>query len=117
MWMLQSRRDVQCIMVVGLVLALSGSLDVLAAETESGTTLKWVGCGISKKAYMTDMAKAFEAESGIKIDVQGGGATRGIRDVASLDADIGGTCRNKLFRNKKEKNAWHSLWMCWMRIV
>jgi phosphate transport system substrate-binding protein len=56
-------------------------------------SLNWVGCGISKKAYVTDLAQAFETEYGVKINIIGGGATRGIRDVASGVADLGGTCR------------------------
>lgn len=56
--------------------------------------LTWTGCGISKKAYMTEMAKAFQKETGVKIKVSGGGATKGIRDTASGKADMGGTCRH-----------------------
>lgn len=63
---------------------------------ESQPTLHWVGCGISKKAYLVSLAKAYEKKTGIVIDVQGGGATRGIRDVANMSADIGGSCRRKI---------------------
>lgn len=55
--------------------------------------LLWVGCGISKKSYMIAAAKAFTQKTGIKIKVEGGGATRGIRDVADGKADFGGSCR------------------------
>jgi len=64
------------------------------AETQS--VLHWVGCGISKKAYLVELARAYEKKTGIVIDVQGGGATRGIRDVANMSADIGGSCRRRL---------------------
>lgn len=64
--------------------------------------LTWVGCGISKLAYASDLAKAFKAKAGIDIAMQGGGATRGIRDVGSLSADIGGSCRPVLFGAKEE---------------
>ena len=60
------------------------------------TTLRWVGCGISKKSYVTALAKAYEERTGIKVDLQGGGATKGIRDVAAIEADVGGSCRRKL---------------------
>ena len=50
-------------------------------------TLRWVGCGISKKAYVSELAKAYEKRTGVKIDIQGGGATRGVRDVAGVTAD------------------------------
>ncbi len=61
------------------------------AHREGG--LLWVGCGISKKSYMIAAAKAFTKKTGIEIKVEGGGATRGIRDVAAGKADFGGSCR------------------------
>jgi len=66
---------------------------VLAAQQP---TLHWVGCGISKKAYLVSLAKAYEKKTGIVIDVQGGGATRGIRDIANMSADMGGSCRRRI---------------------
>ncbi|MFV1998633.1 MAG: substrate-binding domain-containing protein [Acidiferrobacterales bacterium] len=79
-----------------LVLALFSPVllqPVLAAQQP---TLHWVGCGISKKAYLVSLAKAYEKKTGVVIDVQGGGATRGIRDIANMSADIGGSCRRKI---------------------
>jgi len=67
--------------------------------------LNWVGCGISKKAYINDLAKAFEEKTGIHIKVNGGGATKGIRDVASGIADLGGTCRHLLPNDPREAPA------------
>ena len=64
-----------------------------ALATANTQSLTWVGCGISKKSYVTDLAKVFEQRSGIKINIEGGGATKGIRDTASGHADLGGTCR------------------------
>lgn len=86
---------------------------VLAQEDDN--TLHWVGCGISKKAYLTALAAAYEARTGTKIDIQGGGATRGIRDTARLSADIGGSCRRRIFGAAEEKGvvmvpvAWDAL--------
>ncbi|HKJ08915.1 MAG TPA: phosphate ABC transporter substrate-binding protein [Gammaproteobacteria bacterium] len=71
----------------------------------SKTTLKWVGCGISKKAYMNALAALYEKKTGIHIQVSGGGATKGIREVSAGVADIGGSCRFKLPNNPKEENA------------
>jgi phosphate transport system substrate-binding protein len=85
---------------------------VFAQETVS---LRWVGCGISKKSYMTALAKSYEAKTGVHIDLQGGGATRGIRDVAAHDADIGGSCRRRMRANEQEQGitmvpiAWDAL--------
>jgi phosphate transport system substrate-binding protein len=93
-----------------LLLLLSPSL-----HANSNPTLNWVGCGISKKAYVTDLAKAFEKKTNIHINVQGGGATKGIRHVVSGAADLGGTCRYNLPDNPLEAGvglepvAWDSL--------
>ncbi len=80
-------------------------LPSLTLAEESGKTLTWVGCGITKKAFMKDLAAAWEKKSGIHIDIQGGGATRGIREVAAGKADIGGSCRYKIEGNPKELKA------------
>jgi phosphate transport system substrate-binding protein len=56
--------------------------------------LTWAGCGISKGAFMAEMAAAYQKKTGIEIDLKGGGATKGIRDVSSKKMDIGGTCRH-----------------------
>lgn len=102
--------------VVAILLAVfcifSTGQAVLAEESPS---LTWVGCGISKKAYLTALAKAYEKNTGVKIDIQGGGATRGIRDVESLSADIGGSCRHRIIGSDEEKGvtmvpvAWDAL--------
>ena len=75
------------------------------AVDSGARSLNWIGCGISKKAYVNDLAKAFETKTGIHINVQGGGATKGIRKVASGIADLGGTCRNKLPKDPREAQA------------
>ena len=71
------------------------------AETKAATQTKtkiitWSGCGISKKAFMKELAKAYEAKTGVKIVLSGGGATKGIRNVASRKLDLGGACRNTI---------------------
>ena len=68
---------------------------VLSGVSEAADgKLSWAGCGISKNAFMAEMAAAYEKKTGIKIDFQGGGATKGIREVSSRKVDIGGTCRH-----------------------
>ncbi len=59
-------------------------------------TLRWAGCGITKKAFMSELASAYTEKTGIKVELEGGGATRGIRDTANLKIDMGGTCRMTL---------------------
>lgn len=84
---------------------LAGALTLaLAAQPAEAAKLKWVGCGISKKGFMAAMAKAYQAETGVEIVVEGGGATRGIRDTASGASDMGGSCRHKLLLDE-ERNA------------
>jgi len=79
-----------------LVLVLFSPILVQPVLAEQQKTLHWVGCGISKKAYLVALAKAYEKKTGIAVDIQGGGATRGIRDVANMSADIGGSCRRRM---------------------
>ncbi len=67
-----------------------------AANKTNKKELSWAGCGISKKAFMGEMAKAFEKKTGVKIKLKGGGATRGIREVANGTRDLGGACRHTL---------------------
>jgi phosphate transport system substrate-binding protein len=61
-----------------------------------GEDLKWVGCGITKKAFMSELAAAYEKKTGTKIIIEGGGATKGIRATAAGNADMGGSCRHTL---------------------
>jgi phosphate transport system substrate-binding protein len=91
------------------------SLSLQPVFAEEPITLRWVGCGISKKAYMTSLAKAYEKKTGVRIDIQGGGATRGIREVAAETADIGGSCRRHMWGEQEERGvtmipvAWDAL--------
>lgn len=71
-----------------------GAISTAAAKT--GDTIHWAGCGITKKAFMAELAQAFEKKTKIKVSLRGGGATRGIRDTADLKVDMGGSCRMSL---------------------
>jgi phosphate transport system substrate-binding protein len=66
--------------------------------------LFWVGCGISKTAFMNELAAAYSRKTGTEIRIEGGGATRGIRDPATLKSDMGGSCRHVL-PSAEEENA------------
>lgn len=59
-------------------------------------TIRWAGCGITKKAFMKELAVAYETKTNVKVILEGGGATRGIRDTVGLKIDMGGTCRMTL---------------------
>jgi phosphate transport system substrate-binding protein len=84
----------------GLVLVMLAVI-VAVKPAWGADGLKWVGCGISKKAFMGALAAAYEKKTGVKISLEGGGATRGIVDVASGKADMGGTCRHVLPRTEE----------------
>jgi phosphate transport system substrate-binding protein len=83
---------------ITLIFALLGSYLFISPSVDASEkqTLTWAGCGITKKAFMAELAAAFEKKMGTKILLQGGGATRGIRDTAEGKTDMGGTCRMTL---------------------
>ncbi len=66
----------------------------LLAGSAYAKELKFAGCSTSTLSYMYAVADAYEAETGIKIDVKGGGATLGIKSAAAGTVDLGGTCRH-----------------------
>jgi phosphate transport system substrate-binding protein len=78
------------------ILMLPGFSVLHAADASGAKSYTWVGCGITKKAFMSSLAKAYAEETGITIDIKGGGATKGIREVSRLNADMGGACRYAL---------------------
>lgn len=85
-------RFVSHLILIALMLVVSQT----ASAIQDKRTLTWAGCGITKKAFMAELAKAYEKKTGIKILLEGGGATRGLRDTVSQHVDIGGSCRMTL---------------------
>ncbi|MBI1422558.1 MAG: phosphate ABC transporter substrate-binding protein [Gammaproteobacteria bacterium] len=77
--------------LLAILLFVAGIPAALASNT-----LTWAGCGITKKAFMAELAKAYEKKTGVKIKLEGGGATRGIRDTVKHQVDMGGSCRMTL---------------------
>jgi phosphate transport system substrate-binding protein len=67
-----------------------------AAWVLAQANLRWTGCSITRIAFMTELATAYQKKTGIAISLSGGGATKGIRDTNSGVADMGGTCRPSL---------------------
>lgn len=67
-----------------------------------GKVLKWAGCGITKKAFMAELATAYQRKSGVEILLEGGGAAKGIRRVSDRSVALGGTCRPKLPNHEDE---------------
>jgi phosphate transport system substrate-binding protein len=85
---------------LGMLFAAGFAPFVGAAEP-----LVWAGCGITKKAFMSELAAAYTRETGIEIVLEGGGATKGIRRISDRSVHIGGTCRTKLPGNKDKASA------------
>lgn len=91
--MLLNYRGIRSSLILFIISLAFSSLSY--AETDKNT-ISWAGCGITKKAFMKEISKAYEAKTGVKVILNGGGATRGIRDAASLKMDLGGACRMSL---------------------
>ena len=66
------------------------------ALEDDNNVIRWAGCGITKKAFMAELAAAYEEKTKVKVVLEGGGATRGIRESVALKIDMGGTCRMPL---------------------
>lgn len=92
------KRSWSCILLI--TIGFLWSSQTLAAVKElnkaSSGTIHWAGCGITKKAFMKELAAGFEKKTGIAVKLSGGGATKGIRDTAALKIDMGGSCRMTL---------------------
>ncbi|MFZ5799325.1 MAG: phosphate ABC transporter substrate-binding protein [Desulfobulbus sp.] len=78
--------------LVNFALILAALL-ITAGSAMAQAKLRWTGCGITRQAFMTELAAAYQQKSGTIISLSGGGATKGIRDTNSGEADMGGTCR------------------------
>ncbi len=74
-----------------------------AAVPELTPGITWAGCGITKKAFMAELAQAYEKKTGIKVNINGGGASRGIRDTARRKVDMGGSCRMNLPESERSE--------------
>lgn len=80
-----------------IMLATMAAVLVLTAGTAMAQAkLRWTGCSITRIAFMTELATAYQKKTGVTISLSGGGATKGIRDANSGGADMGGTCRPSL---------------------
>lgn len=59
---------------------------LLAATTKAETiTLGRAGCGITKKAFMAELANAWERKTGIHIELEGSGAAKASVEWPSLE--------------------------------
>jgi phosphate transport system substrate-binding protein len=107
--------NIKSIAISALGVFLFGT-QAYAADAAKAADIQWAGCGITKKAFMAEMAKAYTKKTGITIKLSGGGATKGIRKAAAGDIDIGGACRVSLESHPKERNA-HQTPVAWDALV
>ena len=75
-------------------------------SAKSSESILWGGCGITKKAFMAELAKAYTKKTGIQVNLQGGGATKGIRNAVKGTIDIGGACRPLIEGHPEERGAY-----------
>lgn len=102
--------------IVSIIFTFLSSVLFAAENSTKGKSLIWAGCGITKKAFMTELAKAYEEKTGIKVVLNGGGATKGIRKAAAGRIDIGGACRVSLPGHPLERSA-HQIPVAWDALV
>jgi len=92
-----------------LVIGLFAVLSVVISPSpvaKTGSAILWGGCGITKKAFMAELAKAYTKKTGIKVNLKGGGATKGIRNAMAGSIDIGGACRPIIENHPEEREAY-----------
>ena len=99
-------------LTIGSVFAVTGAW----AASKPLNVITWAGCGITKKAFMQELAREYEKRTGIKIELAGGGATKGIRKAAAGEIDIGGACRTSLGDHPEERRA-HQIPVAWDALV
>lgn len=86
------------------LLLLAGGLGFVSQAT-AGEDLRWAGCDITKRAFMAELAIAYEQIYGTRIVMEGGGDREGFRRISDNSAHIGGACRPKNPSDKLEENA------------
>ncbi len=107
------RSGIALVLTIAFLSGLSAFSVARAAEK-----LKFAGCGIIRKAFMNDLARAFTQQHGIEVDVKGGGATLGIREAAAGNIHVGGGCRPELpFPEEKNVLRHHVAWDAVVAIV
>lgn len=88
--------------MAGLCLAIGFYLFMPNTASANAKEINWAGCGISKLGFMQDLAATFEKDTGIKINLEGGGATKGIRMASLNHIDLGGSCRLPLVNRNSD---------------
>ncbi len=69
----------------------------LSAESITGS-----GCSVSVPGYLSDLAKAYEKETGVAVLVLGGGSIRGLADLREGRTDFAASCQSKSDEDPKD---------------
>ncbi len=89
-----------------LASVFTGLLASPVSAISDNKSIMWAGCGITKTAFMAELAKAYTQKTGVKVNLAGGGATKGIRAAAKGEIDIGGACRPIIEGHPEERSAY-----------
>ncbi len=76
-------------------LFLTGSLFFSSVCAHSAESLIGSGCSVSVPGYLSDLAEAYEKESGVRVFVLGGGSIRGLSDLQERRVDFAASCQSK----------------------
>jgi len=103
------------VVTTSIVVCLSMVVSSVSVAKDA-ETINWAGCGITKKAFMKELAAEYTKRTGVVVNLAGGGATKGIRNAANGSIDIGGACRATIDSEDKERNA-HQIPVAWDALV
>ena len=109
------------ILVLGMLLPgislAENKTDSIRAKVPEVKKLIWTGCGITKKAFMSEIAAAYKQKYGVTIELKGGGATKGIRSAKSGESHLGGTCRLPMHNREEESMLLKLVLVAWDALV
>jgi len=73
---------------------LIGMLALMACTQNK--PIRWIGCDVAKNGFMAALAEDYQKRYGTQITMEATGDTKGIRALAAGEADLSGSCRDKL---------------------
>lgn len=86
---------------------------LLPQEVYSAEYITASGCSVSNVGYLTELAKEYEKQTGVRVLVRGGGTVIGIEDVRTGKVDFAASCRKKVAGDPEDikfiRIAWDAL--------
>jgi len=74
--------------------AVFSLLSIASGPAQAAEPLQISGCSVSTLAYLEDLAKVYERETGVKVIVRGGGSIVGLTDLGKERVDIAASCKS-----------------------